>query len=238
MSARKTFTMLSNIVTSVVFALALCFTAVVVATTLASGRGEASLLGWKPYVVLSDSMRSEFQVGDIAVSHAVDPATLGPGDIVTFESVDPDSYGEVFTHKIREITEYEGERAFVTYGTTTGDDDAYPAPFSRVVGQYAFRIPQAGYVFQFFKSPLGYVVLVLAPFSVLIGLQVKRFAGLLAQRRRESARALAQERARSRALEAELAALRGRHVAPPVAPLPPLPPDGADARRMRGGGFR
>ena len=184
MSARKTFTMLSNIVTSVVFALALCFTAVVVATTLASGRGEASLLGWKPYVVLSDSMRSEFQVGDIAVSHAVDPATLGPGDIVTFESVDPDSYGEVFTHKIREITEYEGERAFVTYGTTTGDDDAYPAPFSRVVGQYAFRIPQAGYVFQFFKSPLGYVVLVLAPFSVLIGLQVKRFVGLLAQRRK------------------------------------------------------
>ena len=144
MSARKTLPMLFNVLTTVVFACAVCFTVVVVATTLVSGRSEASLLGWKPYIVLSDSMQSEFEVGDIAVSRAVDPAALQPGDIVTFASVDPDSYGEVFTHKIRDITEYEGERAFVTYGTTTGDDDAYPAPFSRVWGSTRSAFPKRG----------------------------------------------------------------------------------------------
>lgn len=232
MSARKTLSTFFSILTTVVFVCAVCFTVVVVATTLVSGRSEASLLGWKPYVVLSDSMRSEFEVGDIAVSHAVDPAALEPGDIVTFASVDPESYGEVFTHKIRAITEYEGEQAFVTYGTTTGDDDAYPAPFSRVVGQYAFRIPQAGYVFEFFKSPMGYVALVLVPFSLLIGLQIRRFVGLLDQRRRASALALIRERERSRALECELAELRGRHAAI-VQPI-----DDARLRRGRGGGCR
>lgn len=232
MSARKTLSTFFSILTTVVFVCAVCFTVVVVATTLVSGRSGASLLGWKPYVVLSDSMRSEFEVGDIAVSHAVDPAALEPGDIVTFASVDPDRYGEVFTHKIRAITEYEGERAFVTYGTTTGDDDAYPAPFSRVVGQYAFRIPQAGYVFEFFKSPMGYVALVLVPFSLLIGLQIRRFVGLLDQRRRASALALIRERERSRALECELAELRGRHAA--IA----QPIDDARLRRGRGGGCR
>lgn len=234
MSARKTLAMLFNVLTTVVFACAVCFTVVVVATTLVSGRSEASLLGWKPYIVLSDSMQSEFEVGDIAVSRAVDPAALQPGDIVTFASVDPDSYGEVFTHKIRDITEYEGERAFVTYGTTTGDDDAYPAPFSRVVGRYAFRIPKAGYVFEFFKSPMGYVVLVLVPFSLLIGLQIRRFVGLLDQRRRASALALIRERERSRALERELAEVRGRYAAPRVSP----PFDDARMRRGRGGGCR
>ena len=69
-------------------------------------------------------MREDFQVGDLAFSHEVDPATLGPGDIVTFASIDPASYGDVVTHKIRKIVEHEGEPAFVTYGTTTGADDA------------------------------------------------------------------------------------------------------------------
>ena len=234
MSARKTLAMLFNVLTTVVLACAVCFTVVVVATTLVSGRSEASLLGWKPYTGLSDAVQSGFEVGDIAVSRAVDPAALQPGDIVTFASVDPDSYGEVFTHKIRDITEYEGERAFVPYGTTTGDDDAYPAPFSRVVGQYAFRIPKAGYVFEFFKSPMGYVVLVLVPFSLLIGLQIRRFVGLLDQRRRASALALSRERERSRALERELAEVRGRYAAPRVSP----PFDDARMRRGRGGGCR
>ncbi len=38
--------MLFNVLTTVVFACAVCFTVVVVATTLVSGRSEASLLGW------------------------------------------------------------------------------------------------------------------------------------------------------------------------------------------------
>ena len=93
MSARKTLAMLFNVLTTVVFACAVCFTVVVVATTLVSGRSEASLLGWKPYIVLSDSMQSEFEVGDIAVSRAVDPAALQPGDIVTFQ--DPEIPGRI-----------------------------------------------------------------------------------------------------------------------------------------------
>lgn len=222
MSARKTLNVIANVLTTVIFAFALCFTLLVVATTLTSGKNEASIFGWKPYIVLSDSMRSEFEVGDIAVSREVDPSVLEPGDIVTFASIDPDSYGEVFTHKIREITEYEGEPAFVTYGTTTGDDDAYPAPFSRVAGQYAFCIPKAGYVFEFFKSPLGYVVLVLVPCGVLIGLQVRSFLRLLKESRKQKELDLAAERRKVELMQAEIDRLRRVSPAsqPGCAPVP------------------
>lgn len=222
MSARKALNVIANVLVTAIFTFAVCFAAFVVVATLASGKGEASVLGWKPYIVLSDSMRSEFEVGDIAVSREVDPSALEPGDIVTFASIDPDSYGEVFTHKIREITEYEGEPAFVTYGTTTGDDDAYPAPFSRVAGQYAFRIPKAGYAFEFFKSPLGYVVLVLVPCSILIGLQVRSFLRLLKESRKQKELDLAAERRKVELMQAEIDRLRRVSPAPQpgYAPVP------------------
>lgn len=120
MKARNVLQRAANILTTAILVVAVCFAMVAVSATLALGKGEASLLGWKPYIVLSDSMREDFQVGDLAFSHEVDPATLGPGDIVTFASIDPASYGDVVTHKIRKIVEHEGEPAFVTYGTTTG----------------------------------------------------------------------------------------------------------------------
>lgn len=235
MAARKAVNTAVGTLTTIVFAAAICFTVIVIATTLASDGGKAGFFGWKPYVVLSDSMQSEFQVGDIAVSHEVDPAMLEPGDIVTFTSIDPDSYDEVFTHKIREITEFGGEPAFVTYGTTTGDDDAYPALFDRVVGQYSFRIPKAGYVFDFFKSPLGYVALVLVPFCILIGLQVRTFFRLLKEGRMRRELALATERRKVELMLAEIDRLRGR-LSPPI-DRGRLPRSDASSRSGRGDEF-
>ena len=40
-------------------------------------------LGYKPYIVLSDSMHEVFAVGDIAVSKRGDPMTLKEGDIIS-----------------------------------------------------------------------------------------------------------------------------------------------------------
>lgn len=178
---------------------------------------DASFLGYKPYIVLSDSMQDTFAVGDIAVSKTADPESLQVGDIVTFESIDPANYGEVVTHKIREITTYEGEPAFVTYGTTTGVDDLYPVPFDNVIGEYQFRLPKMGYFFEFLISPTGYVVVILIPFLLLILLQAIHFIKLLRQYKRElraeAAEQKAQvemERRRAQEMEEELERLRAQ----------------------------
>lgn len=132
------------------------------------------------------------------------PSALQPGDIISFESIDPNAYGEIITHRIREATEYEGKAAFITYGPTAGDNDAYPAPASRVEGKLAFVIPKAGYVFDFFKSPAGHVVLVLIPFSVLIGLQIRNIIRLVRGDREAQQRALVEEQKRVNEMEAEI----------------------------------
>ncbi len=197
---RKAFTIVGRIVTILIllFAIAVMIFTVISVNTV--GKEDASLFGYKPYIVLSDSMQDTFAVGDMTVSKAVDVSTLEPGDIITFTSIDPANYGETVTHKIREITTYEGEQAFVTYGTTTGVDDAYPVPFANVTGEYQFRLPGMGYFFEFLRTPAGYVTLILIPFLLLILLQAVRFFKLMGQYRREQREELAAEKA---AVEAE-----------------------------------
>ncbi len=187
-----------RIITTVILIFSVCVMIFTVISVNTVGK-DADFLGYKPYIVLSDSMRDTFAVGDLSVSVQTDPETLEPGDIITFTSIDPSNYGSVVTHKIREITEYEGEPAFVTYGTTTGVDDSYPVPFDNVIGEYKFRLPKMGYFFEFLTTPAGYVTVILIPFLVLIALQGAKFFRLVRQYRAEQQAELDAKRAEAAA---------------------------------------
>ena len=75
--------------------LVLAFTVFVMIFTIISvntvGKEEASFLGYKPNIVLSDSMQDTFAVGDLEISKKVDVNTLEVGDIITFQSIDPNN---------------------------------------------------------------------------------------------------------------------------------------------------
>ena len=195
---KKALDIAVRIITTVILIFSVCVMIFTVISVNTVGK-DADFLGYKPYIVLSDSMRDTFAVGDLSVSVQTDPETLEPGDIITFASIDPSNYGAVVTHKIREITEYEGEPAFVTYGTTTGVDDSYPVPFDNVIGEYKFRLPKMGYFFEFLTTPAGYVTVILIPFLVLIALQGAKFFRLVRQYRAEQQAELDTQRAQAAA---------------------------------------
>ncbi|MBR4868587.1 MAG: signal peptidase I [Clostridia bacterium] len=184
---------------SVFTTLLVVFTVFVMIFTIVSfntvGKQESTILGYKPNIVLTDSMQGVFRVGDIVVSKHVDPKTIKEGDVITFNSIDPASYYEVITHKVKAVTQHEGQLAFTTYGTTTGDVDPYPALSSEVQGIYKFRIPKLGYLFQFLKKPAGYFTIILIPFLLLIGMQAVKFFKLVKQYRKEQQEVLEEQRA-------------------------------------------
>ncbi len=207
-------------------------------------------------IVLSDSMKkTDFAAGDLIFIQTVDPKTLKEGDIICFTSQDRESLGQTITHKIRKKTYVEdtvsvpktdenGEvvkdangktvyetklvkiPAFTTYGTTSGKDDATPVTYEWIKGKYVGRIPYAGHVTNFLKSPLGYVFVILIPFLALMGYQAFVIIRLImdANRKKRSAntatlnnerKKLEEERAENlkmleemRALKAELDAMR------------------------------
>lgn len=182
---KKALHIIGNILTAIIFLFALCVMIFTIISVNTVNKENDGIFGFKPYIVLSDSMSEVFQVGDMAISRQTDPATLQEGDIITFRSIDPANYGQTVTHKIRQVTEYEGQRAFITYGTTTGADDLYPVPEANVLGEYVFHLPKMGYVFEFLRTPAGYVTIILIPFLLLLGIQAVKFFRLVRQYKQE-----------------------------------------------------
>ena len=183
---KKVLPVLRKIFTIILFIfvfLIMIFTIVSVATfDKEEGSG---LLGYKFFIVLSDSMKGEFNTGDVVITKEVDLESIEPGDIISFKSIDPTVFGSIVTHKVREKTTHEGEPAFITYGINTGSNDPYPVPSDQVIGKYSFNIAKAGYVFQFLKSPAGYFTLILVPFLLIILLEGFRFFRLAKKYKKE-----------------------------------------------------
>jgi signal peptidase I len=182
-------------------------------------KNERNLFGYRIYIVKTDSMaKTDFDAGDLILTKIVDPNTLEAGDIITFQSGDPDSYGETITHKIREKrTDANGNVAFVTYGTTTDTNDETLALGDFVLGKYVGTLPGAGHFFAFLKTTPGYVTCILVPFMLLIIYQgincVKVFRQYKAEQvaeMEEERRKLEEERKASLEMMKELQALKAQ----------------------------
>ena len=150
-------------------------------------RNDRSLLGYKMYIVNSDSMAAtDFKSGALILVKEVDPSTLQAGNIITFMSQDSDSFGETVTHKIRSLTtDAEGNPAFITYGTTTGVDDETVVTYPYVLGQYQTQIPGLGTFFNFLKTTPGYFVCIFTPFMLIIIYEAVKFFNLFRQYKQE-----------------------------------------------------
>ena len=200
---------------------------------------DRNIFGFKFFIVTSDSMSAtDFDAGDIAISKNVDPKTLKEGDIITFLSQDPDSFGEVITHKIRRLTtDANGRPGFVTYGTTTDNDDKTVVTHEYVVGQYVGRIPKVGLFFQFLKTTPGYIVCILTPFLLLIlsqGLNCVRLFRQYKKEQMEEMKAerakIEEERAESQRMMAELMELKAQLAKKDGEQTPPADPVSEDSK--------
>ena len=160
-------------------------------------RSSRSIFGYKFFIVRSDSMRAtDFKAGDIVFVKNCDPATLKEGDIIAFTSQNSNNFGETVTHKIREKTlDENGNPAFVTYGTTTGENDETPVSYTHILGKYTGKIPSVGAFFQFVKTTPGYICCILVPFLLLILYQGINCIMLFRRYKKEQTEQLNAERA-------------------------------------------
>ena len=210
-----------NIVKSALVWIIVAFSVFVMIFTIISvntfDQNERSLFGYKFFIVQTDSMAAtDFDAGDIVIVKEVDVSTLKEGDIITFRSENEQNYGETITHKIRKvINASDGSVAFVTYGTTTNTNDMALAKV--VFGKYLCRLPNLGSFFLYLKTAPGYIFFILIPFLVLLLSQGISCIRLFRRYKKEQMDELnaerekiAQERAESQKMMAELMALKAQ----------------------------
>ncbi len=190
---------------------------VVLFTTLSLttvNKNDASVLSFKFYIVQTDSMsKSEnnkdldvhFKAGDIVIIKSLtqtEKQSLKSGNVITFRSKNPDSYGLTITHMIREVKKDANGNVtgFVTFGTNTGANDAVVVTPEYVLGKYVGQIPNMGNFFSFVRSPSGYVVFIFLPLLILIFYHAINVIRLFGKYKREQAALIETERAEQAAL--------------------------------------
>lgn len=193
----KTMETVKKVFATVVAVFAVAMMIFTVVSVMTFNRNDRNLLGFKAFIVLSDSMKAtDFASGDVVIVKNVDPMTLQEGDIISYSSQNPENYGETVTHKIRAKTrDANGDPGFITYGTTTGVDDEIIVTFPYINGKYQFHIPKVGTFFYFLKSTPGYICCILIPFLLMIGMQGLNTIKLFRKYRREQLEEIEAQRA-------------------------------------------
>ena len=180
----------------VIFAVSMTIFTVISVNTF--NRNDRSILGYKAYIVNTDSMsKTDFKAGDLILVKETDPSTLKAGDIITYMSQNSESFGETITHKIRKVTtDSRGNHGFITYSTTTDQDDDTIVTYMYVLGKYEKTIPDIGTFFNFMKTPQGYILCIFVPFMLLIIYQAVNFVMVFRRYKREQLEELNAEKER------------------------------------------
>jgi signal peptidase len=115
--------------------------------------------------VYTGSMEPAIPVGGVVVIKPVDPESLREGDIICFELSGPTT----ITHRIISIT----EEGFITKGDANEDPDQWIVKRENIVGKALFTIPYLGYLSHFVRTPLGFILLIVIPASLIIIMEIR-----------------------------------------------------------------
>ncbi|MDO4475294.1 MAG: signal peptidase I [Lachnospiraceae bacterium] len=131
----------------------------------------ASLAGYTPMVVKSDSMKPTFSAGDLIFIRKCNPADLEEGDIVCFHTIIENEYA-LNTHRIVEIKEQNNVRSYTTRGDNNAADDRHIISDGDIVGRYVGSIMGLGRVMDFLSSSVGFLFVIVLPMLIFFVYQV------------------------------------------------------------------
>ena len=116
-----------------------------------------SVMGYKFFIVMSGSMQTRINIGDLVIVKEIDQNTLKENDIIAFK----DGKNFVTTHRIINVLNENGEICFETKGdfnNVKDNDIVYP---KNVEGKMLVNIPKVGEFILFIQKPVGTFLMIL-----------------------------------------------------------------------------
>ena len=160
-----------------------------------------SVGGMFPMIVLTDSMYTIIESGDLIICNTAEADEIKVDDVISF--YDPMGSGtSVVTHRVLEIVSEDGGIAFRIKGDNNNAEDTALVPADNLIGTYRSRIPKVGHVAMFMQTTPGLIVCCVCPILLLVGYDVLRRRKLEKSQKQDTDALLAELEA-LRAMKAE-----------------------------------
>ena len=147
-----------KIIIIVILSFILLFNLYIIIQSKARPNSVPSIFGYKPFVVLSNSMQSEISAGDLVIVKETDIKDIHKDDIIAFRT----SRDFVTTHRIVNTVVGEKGRCFETKGDSNNVNDDEIICENSIEGKYLFKIPVLGHIILFIQKPYGIAILLMA----------------------------------------------------------------------------
>ncbi|WP_461881831.1 signal peptidase I [Fusicatenibacter sp.] len=212
----KALKKVGTIVISVLLWIIILVAALYAFTTMATrdNQNVASLFGYTPLVVKTNSMSPTFDAGDLIFIRKCDPDMLKEGDIICFHTIIENEYA-LNTHRIEKIEESNGLRSYTTMGdNNNGIADSHVISNGDIVGKYTGHLKKAGTVMDFLSGSTGFLLVIVLPMLlffiyqvyhlIMISIQLKKAVAVEAAREAAAAAEKKEENTDAKAAQAAL----------------------------------
>lgn len=122
-----------------------------------------SFFGWKPFIVLAESMEHTIDSGDVVIVKEIDSKELKKGDIIAYKQENI-----VFVSRISQVINENENTKYITKGDNMADVDPGYVLESQFEGILKYRIEKIGNLIIFIQTPLGTFTLLSIPLILLI----------------------------------------------------------------------
>jgi len=86
-------------------------------------------------------------------------------DVITFRSQGEE---ELITHRVVQVEQIDDQIYYITRGDANDVSDSYKVPQIGVAGKVRFHIPLLGYLTEFIKKPIGLMIIIVIPATIII----------------------------------------------------------------------
>ena len=117
-----------------------------------------ALGGYRMFMVVSESMKEEYEVGSILLSKEVKESDLEVGDNVVYLGKASNLKGLTVTHKIIEIEEKDGQKIFTTKGTSNEVADP-KITFDQIYGKIIYKTVVLSFLGKILLNNVSYFVI-------------------------------------------------------------------------------
>lgn len=190
---------------------AVIFVSALFAFTTMATRDEnkiASIAGYTPMTVESDSMAPTFKRGDLIFIKQCDPTKLQEGDIICFHTIIDSEY-VLNTHRIKSIDHQNGARYYTTIGDNNeGIADTHVISDGDIVGIYKGKLPNMGKVMNFMSGSTGFLLIIVLPMLLFFIYQIYHLIMVSMRLKNAVAEEKAEKNADARAALAEAQRLK------------------------------
>lgn len=130
----------------------------------------ADFMGYKPFIVMSGSMETTINIGDLVIVKKVNSSNIHTGDIIAFKNGNI-----VISHRVKEVINDSGIYKFKTKGDNNNVADDFIVSSDAIEGIFVNKIPGLGSILLFLGKPIGLLMVILVIIIVSTALYFVKF---------------------------------------------------------------